>query len=200
VIGSVGRPVPWFQVELLDSSGKLVEAGERGEIVVRTRLPGALTRGYLNNPQATARALRDGAFHTGDWGSVDADGNFYFHGRMTDSVRVKGQNVSAFEVEHVVAKHPEVEDCAMIGVAAEVGEQDIKLFVKRRSGSTLQPAALSKWLEQHLAAYQLPRYIVMIDEFQRTPSQRIMKHVLSASNATGWDRHAESSASADEVP
>ena len=115
-------------------------AGERGEIVVRTSLPGAITRGYLSNPEATARALRGDAFHTGDLGSFDADGNMYFHGRMTDNVRVRGENVSALEVEQVAAKHPAVEDCAMIGVAAEIGEQEIKLFVKRRAGAALDAA------------------------------------------------------------
>ena len=105
---------------------------------MRTSLPGAITRGYLSNPEATARALRGDAFYTGDLGSFDADGNMYFHGRMTDNVRVRGENVSALEVEQVVAKHPAVEDCAMVGVAAEIGEQEIKLFVKRRAGAALE--------------------------------------------------------------
>src|SRR6185369_16074139 len=122
-----------------------VPTGARGEIVVRTSLPGAITRGYLSNPEATARALRGPAFHTGDLGSFDAARNMYFHGRMTDNVRVRGENVSALEVEQVVAKHPAVEDCAMIGVAAEIGEQEIKLFVKRRAGAALSPAEMSAW-------------------------------------------------------
>src|SRR3954464_13555034 len=82
VVGSVGRPVPWFDVELMGLAGAPVPAGERGEIVVRTSLPGAITRGYLSNPEATARALHSDAFHTGDLGSFDADRNMYFHGRM----------------------------------------------------------------------------------------------------------------------
>jgi crotonobetaine/carnitine-CoA ligase len=189
VLGSVGRPLPWFEVELIGGDGRPVAVGAQGEIVVRARLPGALTRGYWNDATATARALRDGgAFHTGDLGSWDGDGNFYFHGRMTDNVRVRGQNVSAFEVEHVAAKHPEVEDCAMIGVASDIGEQDIKLFVKPRAGSSLAAEALSRWLEARLAAYQLPRYIVLVEEFERTPSQRIMKHKLAQHAGAAWDR------------
>jgi crotonobetaine/carnitine-CoA ligase len=158
--------------------------------VVRTTLPGAITRGYLQDPDATARALRGGAFHTGDLGSFDADGNMYFHGRQTDNVRVRGENVSALEVEQVAAKHPAVEDCAMIGVAAEIGEQDIKLFVKRRADAALTPAELSGWLAERLAPYQNPRYIVMVDDFERTASQRIMKHKLAASSAAAFDRVA----------
>jgi carnitine-CoA ligase len=189
-LGAVGRPAPWFSVTLLDAAGQPVPTGARGEIVVRTSLPGAITRGYLSNPEATARALRGDAFHTGDLGSFDAAGNMYFHGRMTDNVRVRGENVSAMEVEQVVAKHPAVEDCAMIGVTAEIGEQDIKLFVKRRAGAALEPGELSDWLATRLAPYQNPRYIVIVDEFERTASQRIMKHKLAALPAAIWDRAA----------
>lgn len=188
VVGSVGRATPWFEVGLIGPSGARVPTGERGEIVVRTSLPGAITRGYLSNPEATARALRSDAFHTGDLGSLDSDGNMYFHGRMTDNVRVRGENVSAMEIEQVVAKHPAIEDCAMIGVAAEIGEQEIKLFVKWRPGASLTPQELSGWLAERLARYQNPRYIVMVEEFERTASQRIMKHKLASLTADVWDR------------
>lgn len=188
VLGSVGRPMPWFTVRLLDSEGKLVATGERGEIVVETSIPGAIFPGYLDNPEATAKALRYGRLHTGDLGSFDAEGNLYFHGRMTDSVRCKGENVSAWEVEHVAAEHDAVEDCAMIGVAADVGEQDIKLFVKPREGATIDPQVLSGWLGLRLAPYQNPRYIAVVDEFERTASQRIMKHKLSPRLDDCWDR------------
>jgi crotonobetaine/carnitine-CoA ligase len=188
VLGSVGRPLPWFDVTLIGEDGRAVAQGERGEIVVRTSLPGALTRGYYNNPEATAKALRDGALHTGDIGSFDADGNMTFHGRMTDNVRVKGENVTAFEVESVAAKHPDVEDCAMIGVKSDIGEQDIKLIVTLRAGARLDPAALSAWLSERLAPYQNPRYIEIIEAFERTPSQRIMKHRLARDTAGCWQR------------
>lgn len=190
-LGSVGKPVPWFDVTVQRADGSKVGVGEQGEIVVTTSQPGALTRGYLDNPQATAKALRDGAFHTGDLGSWDAAGNMYFHGRMSDSARVKGENVSAFEVESVAAKHPAVEDCAMIPVAAEIGENEIKLFVKLKAGAALDPATLSTWLAPQLAPYQRPRYIAIIGEFDRTPSQRIMKHQLSKRTDDAWDARAQ---------
>lgn len=189
-VGSVGSPMPWFSVALLDGEGRQVATGERGEIVVSTSVPGAIFPGYLDNPDATAKALRDGALHTGDLGSCDAAGNLFFHGRMTDSVRCRGENVSAWEVEHVAADHEAVEDCAMIGVKAEIGEQEIKLFVKPRPGQALEPAALSRWLGQRLAPYQNPRYIALVDEFERTASQRIMKHKLSPSLTDCFDRNA----------
>ena len=191
-IGTVGRPVPWLSVELRDTDGAPVPSGGAGEIVVRAREPRALFAGYFRNPEATAAALRDGALHTGDRGRFDVDGNLVFLGRMTDSVRCRGENVSAWEVERVAAAHPAVEDCAMIGVAADVGEQDIKLFVALRPGAALDPAAFSAWLAARLAPYQNPRYIRVVDGFERTPSQRIMKHRLSPSLDDAWDRLASS--------
>ena len=187
-VGSVGKPLPWFSVELLDPSGALVPLGERGEIVVRSTDSRAITKGYFRNPEATAKVLREGALHTGDLGSWDADGNLFFHGRISDSVRVKGENVSAWEVEHVAVTHPAVEDCAMIGIVAEVGEQDIKLFVKPKPGAAIDPASLSAWLTERLPPYQNPRYVAVVDEFERTPSQRIMKHRLSSRRDDCWVR------------
>jgi crotonobetaine/carnitine-CoA ligase len=190
-VGSVGKPIPWLDVAVADAAGKPVAVGERGEIMVRERLPGALTRGYFKDPIATEKAFRDGAFRTGDIASRDAAGNLYFHGRMTDSVRVRGENVTAAEVEDVARKHPAIEDCAMIGVAAAVGEAEIKLLVKPKAGASLSPAALSAWLAQRLARYQRPRYIAVVDEFERTPSQRIMKHKLSRRTDDAWDAAVE---------
>jgi crotonobetaine/carnitine-CoA ligase len=188
VVGSVGRPMPWLTVALLDAQGRPVAPGARGEIVVRATDPTALTQGYFRNPDATAKALRGGALHTGDSGSFDADGNLFFHGRIADSVRVNGENVSAWEVEHVAAQHPAVQDCAMIGVAAEVGEQDIKLFVQLRDGMTIDLAALSAWLTVRLAPYQNPRYLAVVTAFERTPSLRIMKHRLSTARDDCFER------------
>jgi crotonobetaine/carnitine-CoA ligase len=197
VVGSVGKPLPWFTVALLDEAGRPVADGARGEIVVRTSLPGALFAGYYNDPEATAKVLRDGALYTGDLGSFDREGNLVFHGRMTDSVRSRGENVSAWEVEHVAANHPAVEDCAMIGVAADIGEQDIKLFVKARKGVCVDPAELSDWLARRLASYQNPRYICVVDEFKRTASQRIIKKTLSEMSGECWDRGAQQQDRAD---
>jgi crotonobetaine/carnitine-CoA ligase len=93
-------------------------------------------------------------------------------------------------VERVVGTHPAVEDCAMIGVAADVGEQDIKLFVKAKTGKVIEPEHLSHWLSDRLASYQNPRYITVVKEFERTPSQRIMKHLLPKDLNDCWDRLA----------
>jgi crotonobetaine/carnitine-CoA ligase len=181
-----------FGVEIRECYGmtECSSIGERGEIVVRERLPGALTRGYYRDPDATFNSFRDGAFRTGDVGSWDAVGNMYFHGRMGDSVRVRGENVTAAEVEEVARMHPAIEDCAMIGVAADVGEAEIKLFVALKRDTRLAAHELSEWLSTRLARFQRPRYIAIVDQFERTPSQRIMKHKLSGRTDDAWDADA----------
>lgn len=185
-IGSVGRPLPWFSVEVRDRSGSIAPTGEKGEIVIRSDRDEAIFKGYYLDPGATSKALRNGLFHTGDMGALDRDGNLRFHGRLTDSVRVRGENVSAWEVEHVAASHPSVEDCAMIGVDADIGEQDIKLFVKLKPGQRLELPAFADWLDTRLASFQMPRYFALVNEFQRTPSERIMKHTLCRNAENDW--------------
>ncbi|HEX6442867.1 MAG TPA: AMP-binding protein [Stellaceae bacterium] len=188
VVGSVGRPVPWFAVSLCDARENPVAPGERGEIVVHPRRPGVLFGGYFRDAQATAQALRDGALWTGDLGRFDTDGNLTFLGRISDSMRCRGENVSAWEVERVAAAHPEVEECAVIGVSAEIGEQDIKLFVQPKPGTEIDRAELSRWLGERLAPYQNPRYIALVSAFERTPSQRIAKQTLPRGTEGCWDR------------
>lgn len=186
-VGSVGRAMPWFAVSIQDDTGRCLPQGERGEIVVRAVDDGPLFSGYFRDEKATAAALRAGALYTGDAGSLDQDGNLYFFGRMRDSVRSRGENVSAWEVESVAAEHPAIEDCAMIGVAADIGEQDIKLFVKLKPGFALGRHDLASWLAARLAPYQVPKYLARVDGFERTPSERIMKHRLSEAPADEWD-------------
>ncbi|NNF79899.1 MAG: AMP-binding protein, partial [Rhizobiales bacterium] len=173
VVGSVGQPMEWLSVSIANPD----EAG-RGEILVRERQPGALFAGYFNNPDATEKALQNGALHTGDLGSMDSEGNLYFHGRINDSIRVKGELVSAWEVESVATSHPDVEECAAIGVEADVGEQEIKLFVKLQQGAQVSVAALAEWLQTRLAPHQQPALYALVDDFPRTPSQRIIKGQL----------------------
>ncbi|QEM81162.1 class I adenylate-forming enzyme family protein [Halomonas binhaiensis] len=184
---SVGRVVPWLDIAIQDEQGQPVAAGQPGQVVVRETQPGVLFDGYFRNTEATNKALVDGRLHTGDRGWIDAEGFLHFLGRITDSVRCRGENVSAWEVESVTQQHPGVEECAMIGVEADIGEQDIKLFVKPKGGHVIELQELHLWLKERLAAYQCPRYLVLVDEFERTPSQRIIKRGLSTNTSEAWD-------------
>ena len=176
-VGSIGLPVPHFEVKL-----------EAGEIVVREREPGLLMKGYLKDPERTAEALRDGWLYTGDFATRDADGFFYFAGRRRDRLRRRGENVSAWEIEQVLSEHADVEACAAIGVASDVGDEDIKVVVKPVGGKRLDPLELIRWCEGRLAYFQIPRYVELVDDFPRTPTERIRKDQLSTSVDGCFDR------------
>ncbi|MGH7345399.1 MAG: AMP-binding protein [Candidatus Rokuibacteriota bacterium] len=186
-VGSIGRPVPHFDVKIVTEDGRTAAAHETGQIVVREREPGLLMKGYLKDDERTAEALRDGWLHTGDFGARDAEGFFYFAGRTRDRLRRRGENVSAWEIEQVLSMHANVETCAAIGVPSDVGDEDIKVFVKPVAGKRLDPLDLIRWCEGHLAYFQIPRYVEFVDDFPRTPTERIRKDQLSASVTTCWD-------------
>lgn len=188
--GYIGRALPWFDVSIRDADGAECPRGTKGEIVIAPIGKGsaAIFAGYLNSPEATREALRDGRLHTGDMGEMDDEGRVRYHGRMKDTIRVRGENVSAWEVEHVVEQHESVAACAVIPVKAEIGEAEIKLFVQLAPGARPDGAALFDWLSQRLARHQLPKYIAYVPEFERTPSLRIMKHKLDSTPSGEWTR------------
>jgi crotonobetaine/carnitine-CoA ligase len=187
--GSIGKPLGYFDVDLTDDDGRTVPVGEPGEIVVRANAPGLAFLGYFRNPEAEASAMRGEWFCTGDLARRDADGFLTFAGRKKDTVRRRGINISAWEVERVIAEHPLVEECALVGVPSDLGEDELKIFIRvRQEGDgTLDPLALIQWSESRMPYFQVPRYVAFIDEFPKTPTQRIQKKLLSRDVAGVWD-------------
>jgi crotonobetaine/carnitine-CoA ligase len=185
--GSIGKPLPWINVELLDERGAPVTDGEAGEIVLSSRVEGTFLPTYLKNGEATRAALRNGKLHTGDSARRDADGDLFFVGRRTDSMRVRGENVSAWEIERVFASHPAIQASAAIGVASAIGEQDILLNVQFKSAA-VDWDSLHEWAAQRLASFQLPRYYRAVSQFELTASERIRKHLLPRTVDDAWDR------------
>ena len=107
-LGTCGRPRPGVEVRMVDENDCEVAPGTVGELIVRTDRPWAMNHGYYENPEATARAWRNGWFHTGDAFRSDEDGNFFFVDRMKDAIRRRGENISSFEVETEICAHPAV--------------------------------------------------------------------------------------------
>ncbi len=186
-LGSVGKPLPYFEVKIADGEGRALPPEERGEFWVREREPNLIMKGYFDNPTATSATLIDGWLHTGDVGYTDADGFFYYAGRMKDSLRRRGENISAWEVERVFADHPAIAECAVIGVANEIDDQDLKLFVRLNPEAKIDPLDLVKWAEPRMPRFQIPRFIAMIDAFPKTPSERIRKELLPKTTDSCWD-------------
>ena len=165
----VGQPLPWLEVDLAD-----VESGV-GAIRVRGRRPGLITPGYLGNTEATETARDNDWWRTGDLGEWDADGNLHFRGRGNDSIRVRGENVSAWQVESVFLGHPGITLCAAVGIAAEVGEQEIVLLVVPSADRPSDPEEWWAFAADRLAPFQVPQWLGIVDSLPLTPSQRVAK-------------------------
>jgi len=187
--GSIGLPCPEVKLRIVDDAGRDIPTGTVGEIVVRA--PG-LMRGYLNQPEETAKTLRHGWLHTGDVGSTNEDGFVYFHGRQKDIIRRGGENVAAAEVEQVLRGHPAVLEAAVIPVADELRGEEIKAFVVA-DADAVPPQDLVAFCADRLAKYKIPRYFTYRDtDLPRTPSMRVKKDTLRANEADigadTWDR------------
>lgn len=185
--GSCGCPSPDFEVAVLDRGGRILPAGEVGEIVCRPRVPNVLTSGYEGDPEATLANRADLWFHTGDLGRSDADGFFYFVDRIKHSIRRRGENVSSWEIENTVVKHPVVVECSAIGVPSPLGEEDVKVTVVLESGCSLDPEDLWGWCQERMAAFMVPRYIEVVDALPRADTGKVMKEQLSRLGTGVWD-------------
>ncbi|WP_406633674.1 AMP-binding protein [Amycolatopsis sp. WGS_07] len=190
--GTCGKARPGVEIRLVDEADREVPTGSVGEIVLRTDAPWALSHGYFRMPEATAKAWRNGWFHTGDTARKDADGNYYFADRLKDSIRRRGENISSMEVEAEIMAHPSVREAAVVPVPSEISEDEVLAVIATVPGTDLDPVELIRFLEPRMAYYMVPRYIRFVPELPKTPTAKIQKAVLreSAVTADTWDREA----------
>jgi crotonobetaine/carnitine-CoA ligase len=148
--------------------------------------------GYYRMPEATAEALRDGWFHSGDAGRVDEDGYLYFVDRIKQSIRRRGENISSWEVEKVVNAHPKVLESAAVGHPSELGEEDVRVVVVPRPGEAIDPLEVVQWCESRMAYFMVPRYVELRDSLPKTATERVEKYKLKAEGLApdAWDREA----------
>ena len=189
-LGTCGRPRAGVEVRIVDENDCEVPVGAVGELVVRTERPWAMNHGYYKNPEATVRAWRNGWFHTGDAFRLDEAGNFFFVDRMKDAIRRRGENISSFEVETEVSAHPAVREAAAVAVASEIAEDEVLVVVSLAQGQTLDPAELIQFLLPRMAHFMVPRYVRILPELPKTPTQKVQKHLLRTEGVTAdtWDR------------
>jgi crotonobetaine/carnitine-CoA ligase len=191
--GSMGVAVAWYEVRVLDENDLEVPHGEPGEICIRPTRPNVMMTGYWNNDRATLKSIRNLWFHTGDHGHRDSDGFFYFRVRETDSIRRRGENVSAWEVERVLALHEDVLESAVYGVPSPIGGQEVMAAIVLKPGSTLAPEALLDFCSERMAHFSVPRYLRFVDTLPKSHAQRILKQELKAEGAEAdgvWDRES----------
>jgi crotonobetaine/carnitine-CoA ligase len=190
--GSCGKARPGVTIRLVDEHDCEVEPGRVGELVVRTDAPWALNSGYCRNPEATAAAWRNGWFHTGDAFRQDKDGTYFFVDRVKDAIRRRGENISSFEVEAEIVAHPCVNEAAVVPVPSELSEEEVLCVVAPVPGHTIDPKDLIDFLIPRLPHFMVPRYVRIMSELPKTPTQKIQKHLLRTAGLTAdtWDREA----------
>ena len=188
-LGACGKPMGPFDVRLLDESGFEVPVGQAGELVIRPQEPSLIMQGYYGMPEETLHAFRDLWFHTGDVLRRDADGFLYFVGRRKDIVRRRGENISAAEVEMVIETHPDVLECAVVGVPSEMTEEDVLACIVLRSNANLEPDLLLDFCATKMARFMVPRYLRFMPELPKTPTDKVEKFRLQQEfgRAQKWD-------------
>lgn len=192
VPGSCGRVIPEFEVIIADDHDTELPRGMIGEILTRSKIPFTTFTAYYGMPEATVDVGRNWWFHTGDLGRMDDAGNVYFVGRKKEAIRRRGENISAFEVEEGILQHPDVIECAVIGVPSELSEEDVKAYVVLRSDFGLTEPGILAHCQKVLGRFQVPRYIEIVELLPKTPTGKLEKYRLKedALNSRTWDRDA----------
>jgi crotonobetaine/carnitine-CoA ligase len=181
------------EARVLDDEGNERGPGETGELLLRNP---TVTPGYWAMPEETAAALVDGWLRTGDLVTVNGDGTFTFVARRKEVLRRRGQNLSPAEVEEAIQSHPDVLEVAVVGVASDLTEEEVKAFVVAQPGHTLDFAELRGWTGERLSAFKVPRFWQAIEALPRTPTSRVAKHRLPAGQQPGeYDAEADTGAS-----
>jgi len=186
---SVGRALPGVEVRIVDDAGRELDAGEVGELLVRSGIPGrdAVFRGYFNRPEENAEAFRNGWFHTGDLARRDAEGYLYIVDRKTDMVLSGGFNIYSKEVEHALVLHPDIAGAAVIGVPDEMFGEAVAAFVETRANARLSEEQVIEHCRAQLASYKKPRHVVFVDALPRNAVGKVLKNELRAMAAKHID-------------
>ena len=182
-LGSMGKPIPLYDVDIVDPDGNPVADGETGEIVVRTdkKVPCGLFAGYYRNEEKTAEVWHDGMYHTGDTAWRDEDGFYWYVGRVDDVIKSSGYRIGPFEIESVIMELPYVLECGVSAAPDEVRGQVVKASVVLTKGT--EPTEelkkeIQNYVKEHTAPYKYPRIVVFRDELPKTISGKIQRNKL----------------------
>jgi long-chain acyl-CoA synthetase len=175
--GSIGTPIEGVEMKVVDDDGAEVAQGEVGEIVIRGH---NVMKGYWNRDDATAEAIRDGWFHTGDMATVDEDGYFFIVDRKKDMIIRGGYNVYPREIEEVLYEHPAVREVAVLGVPDDHLGEEVGAAVALKDGQEVSADDLRAFCKEQVAAYKYPRKLWFVDELPKGPTGKILKREIAA--------------------
>jgi long-chain acyl-CoA synthetase len=180
--GSIGTPVQGVQMRLVDDAGQTVPEGDIGEIAIRGH---NVMKGYWNKPEATAEAMTDSWFRTGDLAKVDSDGYYYIVDRKKDLIIRGGYNVYPREIEEVLHEHPAVAEVAVIGIPhAELGEE-VAVAVALKPGAAATPDELRSFVKDRVAAYKYPRQVWLVEALPKGPTGKILRREVHPPEGAG---------------
>lgn len=182
-MGSMGRPSPQYDVDIVDPDGNSLPVGETGEIVIHTdkNIPCGLFQGYYRSPDLTSQAWHDGIYHTGDTAWRDEDGYFYYVGRVDDVIKSSGYRIGPFEIESVIMELPYILEVAVTGVPDEIRGNVVKatiVLTKGTVGTDELKKEIQNYVKEHTAPYKYPRIVEFVDELPKTISGKIRRNVI----------------------
>ncbi len=175
---SCGKPAHPYDVRIFDQCDEEVAPGVSGEIVIRPLEPDVMMKGYWGMPQATLEAFRNLWFHTGDIGRMDAEGHLFFIGRKKDSIRRRGENISAYEIEQVIETHPAVIEVAAVGVPSPLSEEDVAVFIVVKADSELTAKDVQAFCRGRMAKFMIPEVVRFVSEIPKTATGKAEKYRL----------------------
>ena len=182
--GSMGKPVPDYNIDLENEKGESVPAGENGEIVIRTPRNGGqpgIFLGYYRDEEKTAEAWRGGYYHTGDLAWKDEDGFYHYVGRADDVIKSSGYRIGPAEIENVIMELPYVLECGVSASPDPIRGQVVKasiVLVKGKRGDDLLKKEIQNYVKEHTAPYKYPRIVVFREELPKTISGKIQRNML----------------------
>ncbi len=175
-VGSIGLPLIGQEIKILDDHDHEVEQGKIGEICIKGE---NVMKEYFNNPQETAKTIKNGWLHSGDLGYFDTDGYLYIVGRKKEMIIRGGENIYPKEIEEVLYKHDKVAECAVCGVPDSVrGEEVVAFFVTKEEGDEISLKEVREFLKDKLASYKRPRKVFTVAELPKTATGKIQKSKL----------------------
>ena len=182
-VGSMGKPVPLYDIHLVDGDGHDVDVGEVGEIVINVAggKPNGLFCGYFDDEEKTKEVWHDGYYHTGDTAWRDEDGYFWYVGRVDDVIKSSGYRIGPFEIENVIMELPYVLECGVSAEPDEVRGQVVKasiVLVKGTEGTDALKKEIQEYVKARTAPYKYPRVVVFRDELPKTTSGKIQRNKL----------------------
>ncbi len=182
-VGSMGKPVPLYDVDLVDPDDNPVETGANGEIVIRTANgdPCGLFAEYYNDEDATREAKHDGLYHTGDLAYRDEDGYYWYVGRKDDLIKSSGYRIGPFEIENVIMELPYVLECGVTGAPDELRGTVIKasiVLTAGKKGTEALKKEIQEYVKTHTAPYKYPRIVEFLDVLPKTTSGKIIRRLL----------------------